>query len=303
MKWAVTLLLTAAFAGACGGPSGDPSSSGGRLIVVATTTVFADMVRQVGGDRADVHALVPKGGDVHTFDPAPSDAVALSKASLLVMNGLGLDDWLLPFAQQAGAAGVPVLALGENLTGVTYIEGGDPGDPADRYNPHVWMNPAYARLYVESIRQKLDELDPAGKQTYDTNAAAYDAKLAELDSWARLQMLAIPDSQRRVVSFHDAFPYFAAAYDLEIVGVVVESPGQDPSAAQVARLVDAIKQAGVGAILTETQFSPALAETIASETGAQVVQDLYTDTLGDPPIDTYEAALRYDVDQITAALK
>jgi len=116
-------------------------------------------------------------------------------------------------------------------------------------------------------------------------------------------MLAIPDSERRVVSFHDAFPYFAAAYDLEIVGVLVESPGQDPSAAEVARLVDAIRQAGVGAILTESQFNPDLAETIASETDAQVVDDLYTDTLGDPPVDSYIGAMRWNVEQIVAALQ
>jgi zinc/manganese transport system substrate-binding protein/manganese/iron transport system substrate-binding protein len=290
---ALVLAAAGVVLSACGGRQTTPSPDAGRLAIVATTTVFADLVKQVGGDRVDVLSLVPQGGEVHTFDPAPSDAVAVSRARLLVMNGLGLDDWLLPFAQQAGAGNLPVLKLGEGLVEVDYIAN----------NPHLWMNAAYAELYVDRIRLKLIELDPAGQPTYDANAGAYQARLVALDDWARQQMLTIPDADRRVVSFHDAFPYFAAAYDLEIVGVVVDSPGQDPSAAEVARLVDAIRQTQVGAILTETQFSPALAETIASETGARVVQDLYTDTLGDPPIDSYEAAIRWDVEHIVAALK
>jgi ABC-type Zn uptake system ZnuABC Zn-binding protein ZnuA len=292
---------------ACGGGPAQTASVGTQpLTVVATTTVFGDLVKQVGGDRVAVHALVPKGGEVHTFDPAPSDATTLTGARLLVLNGLGLDDWLLGFAEQAGAANVPVLALGENLDEVDYITGDEePGVPAgaNRFNPHLWLNVEYARLYVDRIRLKLIEVDPAGQQTYDANAHAFDGRLVELDASVRQQMAAIPAADRKVVSFHDAFPYFAAAYDLEIVGVVVAAPGQDPSAAEVAGLVTAIRGAGVKAILTETQFSDELAQTIAAETGATVVGQLYTDTLGDPPVDTYEAAVRFDVEQIAAALR
>ncbi len=294
---AIALLSALVLFAACnsqssGTPPPTAPSNTGTLSVVTTTTVFADLVKQVGGDRVAVHSLVPKGGEVHTFDPAPSDATALSGARLLVLNGLGLDDWLLSFAQEAGAANVPELELAANLEEVDYIDD----------NPHVWMNPAYAAIYADRIRLKLIEVDPDGQETYDSNAAAFTARLEELDSWARGQMEVIPADQRRVVSFHDAFPYFAAAYDLEIVGVVVEAPGQDPSAAEIADLVNAIRQSGVTAILSETQFSDELAHTIAAETGATVVSDLYTDTLGDPPIDTWEAALRHDVEQITAAL-
>lgn len=294
MRHAFLATVILALVAACGGSGGpSPSANAARLSVVTTTTVFADLVKQVGGDRVAVHSLVPKGGEVHTFDPAPSDAAVLTGARLLVLNGLGLDDWLVSFAQQAGAGAVPVLELSANLEEVEYIDD----------NPHLWMNPAYANIYADRIRLKLIELDPEGQQTYDANAEAFGARLDELDLWARQQMDAIPADQRRVVSFHDAFPYFAAAYDLEIVGVVVQAPGQDPSAAEVAELVNAIRQTGVSAILSESQFSDELAQTIAAETGATVVSDLYTDTLGDPPLDSYEAAIRYDVEQITAALK
>lgn len=298
-------------ASGCGGGGLTPAPDAAILSVVTTTTVFADLVKQVGGDRVTVHSLVPRGGEVHTFDPAPSDAAALTGARLLVLNGLGLDDWLLAFAQQAGASDVAALELGENLGEVEYIEGGDddaephPGEPAGEhpFNPHLWMNPAYAKIYADRIRLKLIEIDPQGQQVYDASADAFSARLDELDSWARHQVDAVPADLRRVVSFHDAFPYFAAAYDLEIVGVVVQAPGQEPSAAEVADLVTAIRATGVTAILSETQFSDELAQTIASETGATVVSDLYTDTLGDPPLDTYEAAIRHDVEQIMAALK
>jgi manganese/iron transport system substrate-binding protein len=294
---------------ACGGGQTSTATPGTpRLTVVATTTVFGDLVKQVGGDRVDVHSLVPKGGEVHTFDPAPSDAAKLTGARLLVLNGLGLDDWLLSFAEQAGAANVPVIELGEDLAEVEYIAGGEeehPGEPAGehRFNPHLWLNIEYARLYVDRIRLKLIEIDPAGQQTYDANAGAFDARLVALDASVRQQMSSIPADERRVVSFHDAFPYFAAAYDLEIVGVVVAAPGQEPSAAEVGALISAIREAGVKAILAESQFSDELAQTIAAETGATVVGNLYTDTLGDPPVDSYEAAMRYDVEQITAALR
>lgn len=287
------LALLLATATACGGGGPSPSARPATLTVVTTTTVFADLVRQVGGDRVAVHSLVPKGGEVHTFDPAPSDAAALAGARLLVMNGLGLDDWLLPFAQQGGAGNVPVLELAANLDEVEYLDD----------NPHLWMNPAYAQIFVDRIRLKLIELDAQGQQTYDSNAGAYADTLDELDTWTRQQMDAIPADLRRVVSFHDAFPYFAAAYDLEIVGVVVQAPGQDPSAAEVAELINAIRQAGVRVILSESQFSDELSQTIAAETGATVVSDLYTDTLGDPPLDTYEAVIRHDVEQIAAALR
>ena len=297
---ALTLAAILCIAG-CASPSQShaPGGSGGALTVAATSTVFAEIVKEVAGNRVTVHSLVPAGGEVHTFDPAPSDAAAVSGAGLLVMNGLGLDDWLLPFAQQAGAADIPVLKLGENIDEVDYIEDDETGGT----NPHLWMNPAYVQIYVDRIRLKLIELDSAGQQTYDANAQAYDGRLSELDGWVRQQMETIPQEERRVVSFHDAFPYFAAAFGLEVVGVVVEAPGQDPSAADIAALVQAIRTANVKAILSEVQFSDELAQTIASETGATVVSDLYTDSLGNPPVDTYEAAIRHDVDLIASALK
>ncbi|HWH24443.1 MAG TPA: metal ABC transporter substrate-binding protein [Candidatus Limnocylindria bacterium] len=309
----VALLATLALLlAACAGPAA-PTPAAGQVRVVATTTVFADLVRQVGGERVEVHSLVPAGGEVHTFDPAPSDVLRLAEADLLVMNGVGLDEWLVGLARDAGRQDLRVLELGEDLQEVDYIESSDDhadddaedshaGDDHGATNPHLWLDVANGRLYADRIRLALIEMDAAGQADYDDNAEAFDARLAELDGWIREQLAAIPTEQRRAVTFHDAFPYFAAAYGLEIVGVVVESPGQEPSVAQVGRLVDRIRQSGARLILAEAQFSHRLAQAIADEAGVAVVDGLYTDSLGDPPDDSYESAMRANVERITAAL-
>lgn len=274
------------------------------LSVVASTTVLADLVRQVGGERVNVHALIPAGRDVHTFDPAPSDVVRLSNADLLVMNGVGLDEWFEDLAEEA-APGVALVILGENLEGVEYLEGhaDDDDDHDHALNPHLWLDVSNTQRYVERLATTLVALDPDHSAIYEANAATYDAQLAELDEWIRDELAALPAADRRVVSFHDAFPYFAHAYDIEIIGVIIESPGQEPSAGELARLITDIRAANVRAILTEIQFSDRLAQAISDETGVSVIDDLYTDSLGDPPLDTYAAAMRWNVERIVDGLR
>jgi ABC-type Zn uptake system ZnuABC Zn-binding protein ZnuA len=290
-------LAVAALVAACGSaPAGSGGTSGGKLSVAATTTVFADLVAQVGGDRVDAYSLVPKGGDVHTFDPTPADVRRVSTAALLVRNGLGLDDWLTRLVSDAGTTAT-VVTLGEDLEGVQYIDGA-----SGEVNPHLWMDVAYAELYVDRIAAALTTADPAGAAAYAANATAYKAKLATLDASIKTRLGAVPEADRVVVSFHDAFPYFAAAYGLTVVGTIVASPGQDPSAGQVADLVAKIKASGAKAIFTEAQFNDALAKAIAAETGAAIVSDLYTDALGDAPQDTYLAMMQWNADRVVAAL-
>jgi zinc/manganese transport system substrate-binding protein/manganese/iron transport system substrate-binding protein len=278
--------------------------------VVATTTVLADFVRSVGGTKVVVDSLVPKGGEVHTFDPTPDDIAKVADADLIVMNGLGLDEWLGDLATDAGAADTPVVELAEGLEGVTYLAGEEHEDEEEEegghadeaFNPHLWLNVAYAQKYVEKVTEALKSADPTDAATYDSNAAAYQARLSELDAWARQQIESIPAENRKIVSFHEAFPYLAAAYGLEIVGVAVEAPGQEPSAGEIAALIDAIRAASVKAIFSEVQFPSDLVDRIAAETGATVEAELYNDSLGDPPVDTYEGLIRWDIEKIVAAL-
>jgi manganese/iron transport system substrate-binding protein len=293
--------------GAGRGTAGSATPRPDALRVVATTTVLGDLVQQVGGEDVSVHSLVPKGGEVHTFDPSPSDATAVADAELLVMNGLGLDKWLGDLATDAGAADIPVVELGEDLEGVTYLAGesheGEGNEHAgDEFNPHLWLNIEYAIGYVERLTDTLAEADPDHADAFRERSADYVAELQDLDAWAREQMGTIPDANRRVISFHEAFPYFAEAYGLEIVGTVVEAPGQDPSAGEVAALIDAIEAEGVSAIFTEAQFPTTAAERIGDETGVEIVGGLYTDSVGDPPVDTYAGMMRWNVEQVVAAL-
>ncbi|CAN5428573.1 metal ABC transporter substrate-binding protein [soil metagenome] len=284
------------------------------ISVVATTTVLADLVANVGGDRVEISSLVPPGGEVHTFDPTPSDAARIAQADLIAMNGLGLDEWLGDLASEAGAGNVPVVELAEDLDGVDYREAEDDHEgeaeehegeeeehgPAD---PHLWLNVSYAHMYVDRIAETLSEVDPHGATTYHANAATYRDQLDALESEIQAQFDTVPEENRRIVSFHEAFGYFAEAYGLEIVGTVVEAPGQDPSAGDVAALIEAIRDEDVRAIFSEVQFSDDLVQTIAAETEAEVVSDLYNDSLGDPPVDSYEGLMRWNVEQIVAALQ
>jgi manganese/iron transport system substrate-binding protein len=291
------ILLVAILVGiqACStGPSRVPGSA---LTVVTTTTVFADMVRQVAGDAVTVESLVPANGDVHTFSPSPSAARLLSEAGLVVMNGLGLDDWLDSTVSDVGT-GASVLKLGADLPAEDYIAG-DAGTPV---NPHLWLDVSLAEAYADRIVDSLARVDPAHATAYRSNGQVYAARLRALDGWVHDEIATIPEANRRFVSFHDAFPYFARRYGLRIVGVAVRAPGQDPSAAETAQLVDAIREAGVKAIFSEAQFPPRLVDQLAAETGASVVANLYDDSLGDPPVTTYEALIRWDVTQIVKAL-
>jgi ABC-type Zn uptake system ZnuABC Zn-binding protein ZnuA len=288
-------LLAATLLAAC---APRPATSGdGRIGVVATTTILADLVAQVGGPDVHVTSLVPKGGEVHTYDPRPSDLVAVDDAALVVMNGLGLDDWLGRIAADVGAD-VPVVRLGEEWSSGVYIGGDD-----ERPNPHLWLDVRLAAAYAGRIGAALAAADPAHADGYAARTDAYRERLGALDAWVRDRIATIPAERRSVVSFHDALPYYAAAYGLEIVGVVVPAPGQEPSAGEVASLVEAIRSSGVRAVFSEIQFDPSLAATLATEAGATVVADLYTDTLGDPPADSYEGVIRWDTERIVEALR
>jgi ABC-type Zn uptake system ZnuABC Zn-binding protein ZnuA len=293
-------MVAVALLGSCAGPASPAPSSGSPSIgVVTTTTVFADIIRQIGGPAVVVTSLVPKGADVHTFEPRPADIQTVATARLIVMNGLGLDDWLLKTITNAAAANTPLVKLGVDLPGVTLL----PGEDAGTQNPHLWLDVTYGKAYVDRISAALKQVDPADAAGFEGRATAYKARLDTLDASIRSRIATIPAADRRLVTFHDAFPYFARAYGIAIVGVAVEAPGQEPSAAYTGKLIDAIKAAAVKAIFSEAQFPTKLVDQLATETGTRVVANLYDDSVGDSPVDSYEAVIDWDVDQLVAALR
>jgi ABC-type Zn uptake system ZnuABC Zn-binding protein ZnuA len=285
------LLLVAALA-ACTA-SATPAASG-ALKVVATTTVFADIVANVGGDRVAVDSIVPAGVGPEDYEPKPEDARKLADARLIVKNGVGLDDFLDRLLD-ANTNGTPLLVLGDGIAAITVD-----GEP----NPHFWLDPTLVRdHYLPAIVAELSRLDPAGTATYQANAAAYASRLDTLDTALAAKVDAIPASSRLLVTFHDAFPYFARRYGFEVVGVVLANVGQEPTPSDLAALVDKVKATGVKAVFSEAQFNPKLTQTLADEAGVEkVVTTLYNDALGPPPADTYLGMMTWNVDRIVEAL-
>jgi ABC-type Zn uptake system ZnuABC Zn-binding protein ZnuA len=291
-------VLAAALAVALVGCSstGSTSSPSAALKVVTTTTVFADIVQHVGGTRVAVSSIIPPGVGPEDYEPKPDDARRLTDAKLIVSNGVGLDDFLQRLLTSGTGGQTPQLVLGDGIPVLT-VDGEE--------NPHFWLDPTLVKqYYVPKIAARLSEIDPAGKATYDANAAAYGAQLDALDAELKSKVETIPQANRKLVTFHDAFPYFARHYGFELIGVILENVGQEPTAAELAALVDEVKAAHVKAVFSEAQFSPKLAQTLAQEAGiTHVVTTLYNDALGPAPADTYLGMMRWNIGEIVKALR
>ena len=287
-------LALAFIVGACSSGGSSPSA-GEQLRVVTTTTVFGDIVQNVGGDRISVESIIPAGVGPEDYEPRPDDARKLAEARLIVKNGVGLDDFVDKLVD-ANTEGTPLLTLADGIPAITID-----GEP----NPHFWLDPTLVRdHYLPAIASKLGEIDPAGKATFEANAAAYARRLDELDAALQAKVETIPAPNRKLVTFHDAFPYFARHFGFELVGVVLQNVGQEPTAADLADLVARVRAAGVKAVFSEAQFSPKLAQTLADEAGIErVVTTLYTDALGPAPADTYLGMMTWNVDQVVQALR
>jgi ABC-type Zn uptake system ZnuABC Zn-binding protein ZnuA len=266
------------------------------LKVVTTTTVFSDFEQNLGGSRGSATSIIQTVVAPEDYEPKPDDAKKLADAKLIVSNGVGLDDFLNDLLASGTGGETPHLVLGDGIPVMT-VDGEE--------NPHFWLDPTLVKqYYLPAIATKLTELDPEGKATFDANVASYAAQLDALDTELKAKVDTIPAANRKLVTFHDAFPYFAKHYGFELVGVILENVGQEPSAADLAALVEKVKAAGVKAVFSEAQFSPKLSETLAQEAGiTTVVTTLYNDALGPAPADTYIGMMGWNVDQIVPALK
>ena len=288
-------LIASLLLAACGSGTGPSAGPTGALGVVATTTVFADIVRNVGGDRVTVDSIIPAGAGPEDYEPKPDDAKKLADADLIVSNGVGLDDFLTRLIDAAGAASASRLVLGDGIPTISVD-----GQP----NPHFWLDPSLvADHYVSAIAAALTKIDPNGAAAYAANSTAYAAMVRDMDTANKAKIETIPPANRKLVTFHDAFPYFAAHYGFELVGVILSNVGQEPKASELAALVQKVKAANVRAVFSESQFSPALANSLATEAGiTRVVTTLYNDTLGPPPADTYLKMMEWNVNEIVKAL-
>jgi ABC-type Zn uptake system ZnuABC Zn-binding protein ZnuA len=308
----------------CGGAEsgGAAHNSGERVRVATTISVIGSMVEEVAGERAEVFTIVPAGADVHTFQPSPSDARKISESEVVFQNGLGLEEWLDGLVESAGGENTKVVELSEGLEPLAEEEHGNEHgveeDHAEEHgaeeegghahehvegNPHLWLDVENAEHYVERIRDALIEFDPEGADDYRANAEEYLNQLEELDRYIEEQAESIPEENRKLVTFHDAFPYFAEAYGFELTDVILQNPEAGPSSRETAELVREIEEQNVRAVFTEPQFNQGLANTIAEEADVEVYE-LYSDALvDDPAADSYEDMMRTNINRVVEGLR
>jgi len=279
------------------------------LQVVASFSVLGDLIKDVGGNAVQVTTLIGPGVDAHTYDPAPTDLVVLEGADIVFQNGLGFEPWLDRFFESAQPSGARVVVT-EGITPRT-IDADETGVSAQEHggvDPHVWHDVANAIIMVENIRDALVSADPTNAALYETNASSTIARFQALDAWIRQQVATLPQERRKLVTSHDTFGYFAAAYGFEILGTALGSlstEAGDPSARAIGLLVEQITATGVPAIFAENVANPDLMASIAAEAGVELAPTLYTDALGPPgsPGETYEDMMRSNVTTIVDALR
>lgn len=280
---AVALALTAGRAPAAPAPAG-------RLQVLATTTLLASIAGSVGRGRANVTSLMPVGASPETYQPAPADVVRAHDAGLIVENGAGLESWLGAILE-GGAKHAPVV---DCSAGLTIVDA----------NPHLWLDPEYARHYAAAIRDGMIAADPAGAAVYRANAAAFDAQLAALERSIRARIATIPPADRNMIVFHNAWLYFDRRFGLRTLGTIEEIPGSEPSAQHIAQLVDAARAAHVRAIFAEPEYNAQLVYAVARSAGIPHVAVLYDDSVGtSPQTRDYISMLDTDTNTIVNALK
>lgn len=301
--WALRILAATALlaSAACASAGG----SGHGLSVVSTVSPIVDIVRHVAGDRATVAGLVPEGVDSHTFEPDPETAREIASADVVFVNGLHLEDPIVDLARASGG-NAPIFSLGDRAVDASdYLYDTSFPKSLGRPNPHLWMDVPLAIEYAELVGDELARIDPADAAAFRSNAAAYTEKLRALDAAIRQAVTTIPPSRRVLLTYHDSFAYFAADYGFRVIGAIQPSNFAEPSAQEVASLIDQIEREHVPAIFGSEVFpSPVLAQ-IARETGVVFEESLRDDDLPGEPGDvhhSYVGLMAYDASTIVKRL-
>jgi len=277
--------------------------------VVASFSILGDLVSQVGGDRVKVDVLVGPGADAHVFQPKPAQAKTVAQAKVVFVNGLGFEGWLPRLLKSANVKAKPVIVS----AGITPLDSqeaeptgkhGHGHDHHDEQDPHAWQSVANTVQYVSNIAQGLCAADAAGCDSYRKNAAAYTAQLNKLDSNIQTAWAAIPPAQRKVITSHDAFGYYASAYGVKFLAPQGVSTDSEASAKGVSKLIRQIHAENIRALFVETISNPRLIEQIGRETGVKPAGELYSDTLSATggPAATYLDMMRHNTRLLTGAI-
>lgn len=286
------LLVVAVLAAGCDGPDQRPAS--GKKQVVTSFTIIADMAREVAGDAADVESITKPGAEIHGYEPTPKDIVKAQGADLVLWNGMNLELWFEKFF--TNVKNVPGAVLTEGVTPMGITEGPYTGKP----NPHAWMSPANAVIYVENIRRALVKIDPANEAVYTANAAAYSAKIQALDEPVRRKLAAIPEDQRWLVSSEGAFSYLCENYGLRPLYLWPINADAQGTPQQVRQVIDSVRANRIPVVFSESTVSDKPARQVASETGARYGGVLYVDSLTGPdgPAPSYLKLLEANAETI-----
>ncbi len=266
------------------------------LKVVASFSILGDMVHAVAGDMVTLTTLVGPDGDAHVYQPTPADVQALHAADVVIVNSLGFEGWMQRLAAASGYHGPIIVAT----TGIAPLQ-----LDARVVDSHAWQSVGNAKIYVQNIRDALMQADPAHAQLYKVNAAHYLQQLTALDSWVKAQIAEVPPGQRKVITSHNAFHYFAQAYGVEFIAPRGLSTESEPSAADIAHVIDQIRARHVQALFIENITDPRLINQLQSEANAHVGGTLYSDALSAPtgPAADYIHLFQHNVTQLVAAMK
>jgi ABC-type Zn uptake system ZnuABC Zn-binding protein ZnuA len=290
---------------ACGGGDGD-AAGGGRPVVVTTVAPITSIVANIVGDEAEVVGIVPEGTNSHTFEPRPSDAKQLARADVIFMNGLKLEEPTRKLAESNKAAATEIVELGdETITPDEYIFDFSFPEDEGKPNPHLWTNPPMAKRFAEIVSERMARLDPDSALVYRANFEAFAAQIDAFDEAMRVAFATIPAGQRKLLTYHDAYAYFAEEYGFEVIGAIQVSDFEDPTPKQVATLIEQVRATGVRAIFGSEVFPSPVLEQIGKQTGAVYVDVLRDDDLPGGPGDpehSWLGLMRFDFVTMTRAL-
>jgi ABC-type Zn uptake system ZnuABC Zn-binding protein ZnuA len=271
-----------------------------KLKVVTTVAPITSIVENIGGEKIDLKGIIPEGIDSHTFEPIPSDAKLLSSADLVIINGLDLEIATVKLAEANLKKGASIVSLGQRTIKATeYIY--DFSFPKERGhpNPHLWLNPEYAITYATIIRDELTQRDPANRSSYEQNAAAFIKRLDGMDQAIAEAVKTIPASNRRLLTYHDSWPYFARRYGFQVIGAAQPSDFSDPSPREVARLIEQIRKEKIPALFGSEVFPSPVLEQIARETKSRYIDKLRDDELPGRPGDSQHSYIGMMLENLT----
>lgn len=275
-----------------------PAAAEGRMKVVTTFTVIADMARRVAGDAADVVSITKPGAEIHGYEPTPQDIVRAQGADLILWNGMNLERWFEQFLANLGD--VPAVTVSEGIAPIAIAGGAYEGKP----NPHAWMGLENALIYVDNITAAFAAHDPANAATYESNAATYKAELQATLDPLKAEIAAIPEPQRWLVTCEGAFSYLARDLGLKELYLWPINADQMGTPQQVRAVIDGVRDNGIGVVFCESTVNSAPAEQVARETGAAFGGVLYVDSLSEPdgPVPTYLDLLRVTTETVVKGL-